>query len=258
MRDEYRDVTLEDLLHHRGGIHPYTMVGEQDEARLAALEGSETEIRAGFALEVLGKEPVGPRGQFEYSNAGYAMAALMVEQATGKTWSDLVREHVFTPAGVERADFGWPATPERPDQPRGHFLEGDTLRVQGLEEYPLGDYIDPAGDVCMSIADLARYARLHLRGLAGHDGTLQASSVAWLHADPEPGAMTRYAAGWVIRDDPDMGEVHWHNGSAGTFYAAVAIYPQHNRAVVAVSNGGLQRGQAAVGRVIELLAKGGE
>lgn len=255
MRDEYNDVTLEDLLHHRGGIQPYTMLDAADEERLSKLTGNGTEIRAGFAREVLGKEPVSPGGEYHYSNAGYALAGLVAERASGMAWSDLVREYVFAAAGMERADFGWPATPERPDQPRGHFLEGDTLRVQALDEYPLGDYIDPAGDVCMSISDLARYARMHLRGLRGEDGTLGAATVAWLHTDPDENADTRYAAGWVIRNHPDLGEVHWHNGSAGTFYAAVAIFPEKNRAVVAASNGGLQRGQEAVERIIELLAE---
>jgi CubicO group peptidase (beta-lactamase class C family) len=255
MREVYRDVTLEDLLHHRGGIQPYTILDAADEERLTALTGTSTEIRNGFAAEVLGREPANPRGQYNYSNAGYALAALMAERATGRSWEDLITEYVFELAGVERGGIGWPATPDRPDQPRGHFLEGDSLRAQGLDEYPLGDYLDPAGDVHMSIRDLARYARMHLRGRKGEVPTLSGAAFEWLHTDSSTGdGSNRYAAGWMVEDDPEMGTVLWHNGSAGTFYAAVMLYPDGDRAVVVATNGGLQRGQVVADRVVEALA----
>ncbi len=70
MRDEYRDVTLQQLLEHRGAIQSYAMIEEEEEKRLSRIAGTATEQRATFVEGVLSEEPVGPVGTFEYSNAG--------------------------------------------------------------------------------------------------------------------------------------------------------------------------------------------
>ncbi len=54
---------------------------------------------------------------------------------------------------------------------------------------------------------------------------------------PLPGPSERYAFGWGIADWPDPGiECHWHNGSAGTFFAEIRLLPEHNAAVVVPMN----------------------
>jgi len=247
MLPAYRNVTVEQLLSHLGGIQPYTDMSEEDEKRFAALPGTPTEIRTAFVSEVLLKDPAGPIGNHSYSNAGYSVAALMAERVSKKAWEDLMREYVFVPAKMEQSGFGWPATSERPEQPRGHFVESGEPRVQGLEEYPLGPYMAPAGDVNMSIRDLARFALVHLDGLRGQDGAIKSATVIRLHKTPGTG--TSYAGGWMVDASSEMGPAHWHAGSAGTFYAHVVIYPDSNRAIVVATNVGIG-GDSAVGAAV--------
>ena len=40
-----------------------------------------------------------------YCNCGYVLLGLLVERATGQSYRDYVREHVFTPAGMHDSDF---------------------------------------------------------------------------------------------------------------------------------------------------------
>ena len=54
----------------------------------------------------------------------------------------------------------------------------------------------------------------------------------------------RYAAGWAIVDSPEVGEVHTHSGSAGTFFATIELYPEYDTAVVLATNVGIQAGTA--------------
>ena len=88
----------------------------------------------------------------------------------------------------------------------------------------MGPFIAPAGDVHCSIDDLAVYAILHLRGLAGRDKVFLARTIERLHTPPPtvPGEMA-YAAGWAIVESPEVGEVHVHSGSAGTFLATIQL-----------------------------------
>lgn len=233
MRPEYRAVTVEQLLQHIAGIPQHLTYDDPEMDRLVNLPGTPPEQRAAFAAEVLLEEPIAaPATRSNYSNAGYAIVGLVAERAAGSSWEALMREQVFEPLDMKTAVIGWPATESRPDQPRGHFPD----HPQALDEYPLGGFMAPAGDVSCSISDLARYARLHLWGLNGVDGALRAETIERLHTPLlEDGT---YAAGWSLKKT-DSGEVlHWHNGSAGTFYALVAIDPEQDRAVVVAMNTG--------------------
>jgi CubicO group peptidase (beta-lactamase class C family) len=255
MRDEYRDVTLEQILQHRGGFPGYTNIDDDEHNRLRDLPGDATRKREAFVQQILMEKPQATPGtSMNYSNAGYVVAALMAERVSSRGWEELVQLYVFQPANMKTAGFGWPATPDNPDQPRGHYKEGDDLRPQIFGEYELGAFLAPAGDVHCSIEDLARYATLHLRGLAGRDKDFDAETIQRLHTPPgkSTGEMA-YAAGWAIVDSPDVGEVHVHSGSAGTFLATIELYPQYNMAVVFATNGGLKIGTAASREITDLV-----
>ena len=120
------------------------------------------------------------------------------------------------------------------------------MRVQKIGEHGLGDfdigtYAAPAGDVSCSIEDLARYASFHLQGLQGQDGAIKAKTIRRLHtASASDTGKRRYASGWCL-SETDSGEpTHFHNGSAGTFFALLYIYPESDLAIVIATNVGIQ------------------
>lgn len=238
MQDVYRDVTIEELLQHRSGVPAMTTLTDEDAAPLDALAGTSTEVRGQFIRQLLMDDPAGtPHGASSYSNAGYGLAGYLAEQATGKSWEALLQEVIFDPLGMSSAGCGWPASPDRPDQPRGHQFVNDTYQTIPFGDYDLGPYIDPAGDVHCSATDLAKYGQAHLAGL--HDrsgGLLTAATIKRLHTSlhPELDGMP-YAGGWVIRSTED-GVIHWHNGSAGTFFAQLELEPERDRVCVVMMN----------------------
>lgn len=238
MNPEYSRVTLRQLLTHRGGIPQAMNFDGPNMRRLIALPGNPTEQRAAYAAEVLLQAPiVTPGTEMRYSNAGYAIAGLIAERAAKKSWEELVAAHVFKPLNMSTSGFGWPATLERPAQPLGHTGVGAAARATPITEYALGNFISPAGNVHCSIEDLARYAAAHVKGLRGVDGTLKSALVKRLH-EPAEGPGERYACGWTIDQTPEGVAHHWHNGSAGTFYAMVSLFPADDLAVVCVANAG--------------------
>ena len=198
-----------------------------DDERWRNAPGSATDQRAAFVEELLALPP-STDGTFEYSNGGYSVAGLWAERATGRSWEELVQQHVFDALRMKETVIGWPATEARLDQPRGHFAGPDGLRAQGLDEYPLGAFMRPAGDVSTSARDLARYALAHLNGLVGREDFLRPETVRKLH-EPLPGAP--YACGWQVADG-----VHSHEGSAGTFHARIDVIPSEDRALVVLVN----------------------
>jgi CubicO group peptidase (beta-lactamase class C family) len=250
--DAYGPANMAQLLRHRAGLQPHTAMNPAVMALAMAHAGKPVEQRRAFLEYVLNEKPTGKLGEhFEYSNAGYTLAAGMAETRAKSSWEELMQKKLFEPLALKSALIGWPADEGREAAPRGHFAEQGKRRVQSFGEYSLGGHIGPAGNVSMSIADFASFARFHLQGLRGQDGFLRAETVRTLHQAVEGGGL-RYAAGWVLQDREGLA-VHWHNGSAGTFFAQIELEPANDLAVVVVTNAG--DGRAACEKVAEVVRR---
>jgi CubicO group peptidase (beta-lactamase class C family) len=103
MDEQWKAVTLEQLLWHRGGAPTGLETGGLW-GRLWKFKGAPAEARMELVKGVL-KNPPHPVGKYEYSNAGYAMAGAMAERVMKKSWEELMRERVFRPLGMGSAGF---------------------------------------------------------------------------------------------------------------------------------------------------------
>jgi CubicO group peptidase (beta-lactamase class C family) len=235
---EYRDATLEQLLGHAARMPAYTQFGPTRLEELKSLRGTPTEQRLRFLRQVLASEPPNRgSGDAAYSNVGYTAAALMMERATGKSWEQLIRTRLFEPLALVQVGFGWPATRETPNQPRGHGRAGRATAQPLDDSYLLPVALWPAGAVNSSIGDLARYAADHLKGLRGEEALLPSAVYQRLHRTLS-GEAQGFTLGWGVRSDPRWGRVHYGAGSGGTFFTRILIVPELDVAIVAASNSG--------------------
>lgn len=161
MHPDFRTVTLKQLLSHRGGV-PGDLRKDGLWSKLWNFKGSSTEARRLILTTITKDAPKPSVGSFEYSNGGTALAGLMAEQATGKSWEELMRTEVFAPLGIASAGFGPPGTAESNDEPCGHVSVTEPV-LPGLNaDNPAA--IGPAGTVHMSLPDWAKYIAAHLDG----------------------------------------------------------------------------------------------
>jgi CubicO group peptidase (beta-lactamase class C family) len=244
MHKDYRGVTLEQLLTNRGGFP--TDVPDPLWKEVWQLHGKPTAARA-HLLKALTAEPPAapPGGMFLYSNAGFAAAGHLAERVTKKPWEALMKEQLFTPLGMKSAGFGAPGSAGAVDQPRGHSAEGKAVvpSAKGSDN-PSG--IGPAGTVHCTMADWAKFARLHLRGARGKADLLRAETFARLHA-PAKGDGEPYACGWGVAErDWSGGPALTHAGSNTMWYAVIWVAPQRDLAVLAACNQGGPSGRQAV------------
>jgi CubicO group peptidase (beta-lactamase class C family) len=107
------EVTVHHLLCHTSGIADYC---EEDEASPAYLADyadlwvdlpSYSMTRPADFLPLFGDlAPYRPPGErFQYSNAGYIVLGLLIEQLTGQCFTDVVKQRVFAPAGMSASGF---------------------------------------------------------------------------------------------------------------------------------------------------------
>jgi len=224
------DITLTDLLNHHAGIASFKDGGAAEfrDARKAAGSGSPTEQRREFTYWLLQRPPdVEPRTKMQYSNAGYAVAAAMLEKVAGKSWESLMVADLWEPLGIRSGGFGWPGRGNETQQPWGHWRQDERYVPHDPNgTYHVVDFMAAGGAVRMSITDYGRFLQMHLQGLAGRNTILKAQTVRALHT-PIDGS----AFGWGVGR-----ESHGHNGSGGTFWATVKMWPRLDLAVAVATN----------------------
>jgi D-alanyl-D-alanine carboxypeptidase len=219
---------LEQLLNHTAGIKAYISGAEY--LTLPKLEGNVPEQRLAFAAYTLAHDTLLNIGNFTYSNAGYVLAAAMLEKVSKKSWEKLVEE-TFKELKISSYFIGFP-NKENVNNAWGHWLNGtDTLQALAPNNpYKLENFVAPAGNVSMDILDYATFIQGHLKGLCGSDNYLKKEMYEKMHFGNE-----NYALGWGNGKNTN-GLVSTHNGSTGTFYCHTILYKEKKIAIIVIAN----------------------
>jgi CubicO group peptidase (beta-lactamase class C family) len=224
---DFQAVTLSQLLTHRAGL-PH-------DVRWGRLPGqTPTEQRLSIVTSSLEAPPQHrPGTKYEYSNVGYALAGLMAETVTGRSWEELMQERLFDPLEMATAGFGQVGKPETVDQPWGHRAAGGQVEPTQRDNAPV---VGPAATVHCSIPDWARFAALHMAAVRGKPRLLKAATFRALHTPP-PGF--EYAGGWLVCQRTWAGgRAFTHNGSNTAWYSTIWLAPAINLAFLASTNQG--------------------
>ncbi len=240
----YYNITLADLLSHRAKIQPYTSGLEFQE--LPEFAGNKSEQRKQFSKYLLIEKPVKNKDKiYNYSNAGYSIAALMLEKVSGKTWEQLTKQIMSEKVNVD-IQFSWPNKLNE-NQPYGHWIESDTLKSLS----PTNDYNlslgEPAGDISMTLPDYSKFIQLNLQAIEGKDNVLKANTYNYLHF-----GLKDYSIGWgnVNKNGKQLSE---HSGSAGTFFCYTLLDKSKKLAYIIVANSATQGTQEGIFKLLAVL-----
>lgn len=223
----YHAITLKMLLSHRAGIQPF--LGENDPP-LPVFKGNRQQKRMAFGRFVLSLPPakMDSSSPFIYSNAGYALAAIMLEKVTGKSWELLMEKNCnnLLKLGI---GFSWPENQKQKDT-WGHFsTEKGLIPVPSDTSFCI-DLAEPAGDINIKLKDYARYIQLNLKGLNGENNYLKSTTYQFLHE-----AFEGYAMGWFNVYENGNGYSS-HSGTDGTYYAMASIDRTRKQAYIVFVN----------------------
>jgi CubicO group peptidase (beta-lactamase class C family) len=262
MRDEYRSVTVSDLLNNKAGIIAFQLTTLEDPAvveklmkEIPAAYPDPTEQRREVTRLALSLEPIAEPGtKVIYSNVGWPIIGHILELAAGQSYEDLLKKRIFEPLGMKTARIGgWPASATEPDQPRGHYAgqdKGGLPKPQDLnDEYVLSAWMSPSGGVHCSVHDFALYAREHLLGLQGKGKLLDQEAYKTMHSiqvttnlremypHMKQDREASFGYGWAVTLEK-LGYLSSAAGSGGTFFAQIHVYPALNYAFVGFTNCG--------------------
>lgn len=164
---------------------------------------------------------------YRYSNLGFAVLGLMLEQACGASYAELLEARVLRPLGLGATALVSAGKPA--DLPRGYAR----LRKTPFWLWPRPpiwhhDVYAPAGALASTANDLVRFARQLLRDDGPCARMLQLAS--------EPLASIPGGSIGLAWHRPMSGRFVWHNGATFGHSAYVAVAPQFGIAVIAVAN----------------------
>ncbi len=122
-------VTVDHLLYHTGGWdRDMTFDPMFNDAMIAASLGADLPISKDDIATFMTGQPMQfePGSRYVYSNYGYCLLGLIIEEITGRDYSEWVAENIFQPIGVGRPRRGHTAIHERvPGEVRYYGANGE-------------------------------------------------------------------------------------------------------------------------------------
>jgi D-alanyl-D-alanine carboxypeptidase len=151
LHKELAQARVGELLSHGGGV----IRDGDDSGQFADRRPFFTreELRADLAR----KQPMEPGVQLKYSNHGYGLLGLMIEEITGTGYAQWMAKHVIQPAGLKETSPDMPHVPRSAKVALGHSMEFPfDQRLLIPCDQPLNG-VAPAGGFVATAADVARF-----------------------------------------------------------------------------------------------------
>jgi len=164
-------ITIRHLLTHTSGLPREGAFPYFTDSRFPSID----EIRARLPMQ---ERPLSTETRWKYSNLGATLAGEVVAAVAGEPYVDFVRRRILEPLGMTATLIASPA----PGHPR--LATGYARRLLGSAKAPFNDLrgLTAAGNMTTSVADLARFAMLQLRGgAAGGSQILSGRTLAEMH-----------------------------------------------------------------------------
>lgn len=226
-RYDTRRVTVRRLLSNSAGIALGT-VGEEYPP-----QSNVPPLATYLSREVQLQYP--PGSEFRYSNAGFNLLDLLIEEVTARDFAAYMADEVIAPLGMDRASFVWQDT-LAPAIPTGYEIDGT----------PVSTYVYPAkgsGGLFASVEDIARFVRAGMTGpyYSDPDGLSQdglhrlyspevdISGIFGIVADA-------YGLGHFIERLPTGQKAVWHGGQGHGWMTHFHSVPNAGEGIVILTN----------------------
>jgi CubicO group peptidase (beta-lactamase class C family) len=178
-----------------------------------------------------------PGERWQYSNLGYGILGEVISRVSGRDYAELMQAEVFTPLGMQHTSV----------HVGPGLAEGQAVKYtsDGLVVPPCDTDTPGASAIYGSAHDLIRFALFHLKNhLPDQSAVLSGDSIDEMQRpSPETGPLREwegegsgYGIGWFVGVTEEGLRVVQHNGGTLGVSTVLALLPEENLAVAALSN----------------------
>ena len=217
-------ITLRQLLQHTSGLRDYY--------GLLSINGwrpNELLTEREF-LDLISRQRAlnfAPGTEFLYSNTGYALLAVVVRRASGKSLRDFAEQRIFTPLGMKDTQFRDDHTQAIEREAIGYVAQDGGFSVSIPQIDVVGD-----GGVFSTVEDLARWDANFETGTVGGREGMKALQQPGTLAD---GRITGYALGLSVGVFGGS-RIVAHSGSYGGYRSTFLRFPDERLTVITLCN----------------------
>jgi D-alanyl-D-alanine carboxypeptidase len=215
--ESWARITVRHLLTHTSGITPGAIIRVDAQGKLTTREGTPLlDITAKRAFEVIAQAPLlFPAGErIMYCDAGYFLLGLIIEKASGQSYSDFMQKRFFEPLGMSDSGI----------LDRWKIVKGSVL-VYTIRAGQLAPWrrdwqyeVNAFAGICSTVEDLAKW------DAALRDGTMLKKTsldLMWTPAKLNNGQEAvmfgdAYGFGWTLGEVRGYRTVE-HAGASGTY-----------------------------------------
>ena len=228
-------ITTRELLGHLGGIRYYNVpetpyYESESDPEVGNVRHFDDGIDGGLTFFASDPLMAQPGTHFRYSTQGYTLIGCAIEGASGRKYTDAVRENVLVPAGMlqTRPDDRFAIIPLRT-----RFYSKDRSGAVINAELLDSSYKIPGGGWLSSAPDLARFEVAILNNQLVKSAT---RDTMWNEQMPSDGlGRMAYGLGWQLGATDGIKDVG-HGGSQQGASAMMLIAPDARAGVVVLSN----------------------
>jgi CubicO group peptidase (beta-lactamase class C family) len=221
-----QEVTVRRLLSHTAGLAVWNYPGVPVEDTHPALVDLLSGIESAQAVNL--KWQPGSRG--EYTNAGYLLLQLLIEDVMGGSLAEYMQRQVLSLLRMSHSSFQW--SPElRELAATGYDLSGKPV---ALRWYP-----EAAGGLYSTVTDMATWLAAGMPGSnaepAGR-GVLQPQSLEQMYAQAPVAEGSSSGLGYDIETLPNGVRMIWHTGDVLGWRGQYAMLPERGEGIVVLTN----------------------
>lgn len=210
-------ITITNLLQHTSGIIDYEPFVPED---------SPVQVLDAGVLDLMRRQDhtyFDPGTEHRYSNSGYAVLAMIVEQVSGQPYPAFLEENIFDPLGMRNTAAYQNGVSSVSNRAYGYHVtdDGAELSDQSPWSAVLGD-----GGIYSSVVDLTRWDEALYANDMIDEGLKRQAFTPFLED---------YGFGWRIDEYAGHPRMH-HEGSTVGFRNFIQRFPDERLTVIVLSN----------------------
>lgn len=221
-----RIITIRQLLTHTSGLKDWRNV-----TYLTSWPTGYRLMNQAFALDMIFRQSnlnYEPGDRFSYTNAGYDLAAKLIEKLSGVSFSRFVQDSLLIPAGMKRSFIRKGFRSVTPGRATGYYREGKMFRAGTIMDESYG-----AAGLITTAADLQKWL-LYINHHFGADDPF--TKIRLQQYVLNNGDTSDYANGGVyVKNIKGIKQIS-HSGFLGAFRALTTYYPAADIAVSYMGN----------------------
>ena len=218
-----KKITIHHLLNHTSGIKSYTSMASF--MSTAATDKTPIEI-----IDVFKDQPMDfdPGEKWLYNNSGYIILGHIIEEISGKSYADFIRENIFDPLKMDNSYYG----------SKSKLIKNRATGYSPAEKgFKNANYLSmtlpyAAGSLMSTVDDMLLWHK------AIHNNTLISASskaLAFTNTTLNNGDLTNYGYGWQMNEISGVPSIEHGGGIFG--YVTQGVYvPSENVYVITLTN----------------------